>query len=232
MHYDEDWVEARTRDLLEDLQQAYGRRFDWDSAANLVRVYLVFCGTEANRSWSDKDREALASGAAMTLLGTQYLPPSPTSTYGAPVDLAAALNAAVGLCIAALDWQCHHTEVPDADYLREILVTLVEWLYPISDTCLDLADTAKAAPHPAGETLDVDANRADSIAVEEGDDTDVVVIEARHATRSAEMLARTAAHLEGDYLSLPEHAAWTSTAALCAGLSISVDELRRATGAV
>jgi len=213
MNYDEDWVDARTRDLLADLEQSYGRRFDWDRAGDLVRAFVVYRDADADEPWSKEDREALASGGAMALLGKEYRPPSPTSRYGAPVNVAVAFNAAVGLGIAALDWQRHHTEVPDAEGLREILTSLMEWLYPISDTCTDLADAAKAAAHP------------------EGDDADVVVIEARHAFRSAEMLARTAEHLERDYLAQSEQADWTSSAAVCAGLSTSVDELRRATGA-
>lgn len=233
MHYDEDWVDARTRDLLYDLEHSYGRRFDQDGARDMVRAYLAFRGADADPRWSDDDREALASGAAMTLLGKEYRPPSPMSSYGAPVDLAVALNAVVGLAIAAVDWQRHHTEVPDAVELLEILEMFVEWLYPIADTCFDLADAAKSAERPDDENQHVVAEDAGTVVVVvEGDDIDVVVIEARHAFRSAELLAHAAAHLEDDYLSLSDQDAWTNSAAVCAGLSTSVDELRRATGAV
>jgi hypothetical protein len=97
--------------------------------------------------------------------------------------------------------------------------------------CLHLADAAKAAAQLQGENLDVVANRAAPVALDEDDDADVVVIEARHASRSAEMLARAAAHLEDDYLSQSEYASWTRSVAVCAALSSSVDDRRRATGA-
>ena len=61
-----------------------------------------------------------------------------------------------------MDRQRHHTEVPDVESLRQILATLVEWLYAISDTCMDLADAAKAAAQPQVESPDVVASRADS----------------------------------------------------------------------
>lgn len=231
MDYDEDWVDARTRELLADLEHRYGRGFDRDGAADLVRAYLVCRGTGANWPWSEEDREALGSGAAMALLGKEYRPPSPTSRYAASVNLPVALNAAVGLCIAAVDWQRRHTEVPDAEHLREILANLVEWLYSISETSLDLADASKPAAHPRVENVGIVANRVYEVAVDKDDDADVVVIEARHASRSADLLALTAANLETDYQSLSEQDEWMSSAAVCAGLSTSVDELRRATGA-
>jgi hypothetical protein len=230
MGRDEDWVEARTGDLLSDLEQSYGRRFDQDRARDLVRAFLVVRG-DTELPWSEEDRDALASGAAMALLGTEYRPPSPTSTYAAPVDLAVAFNALLGLGLAAAHWQRQNPDVPDAEYLRELLASLVEWLFPISETCLDLATAAKPAARSHDKDAEEGAGRADAVVVGEGDEADLVVIEARQAFRSSELLARAAAHLERDYLDQAEQAAWTSSAAMCACLSTSADDLRRATGA-
>lgn len=231
MNYDENWVEARNRELLEDLEQSYPRRFDQAKARRLVEAYLLYRGAEAGQSWSKDDRDALASGAAMALLGKAYRPPSPTGTYGAPVDLTVAFNAVLGLGIAAADWQRHHTDIPDSEDLREILASLVVWLYPISETCMDMADAARSAATRTMMEPDVLADPAGPVEPEDVDDIDVVVVEAKHAFRSAELIAHAAAHIESDYLSEPEYDAWTNSAAVCAGLYTSVEDLRRATGA-
>jgi hypothetical protein len=105
-----------------------------------------------------------------------------------------------------------------------------EWLYPISGTCLDLAHTAKKTAS-AAEEVAVEAKRTDPNAGAQGQDADVIVIEARQAFRSAELLARAAAHHERDYPNQADQDHWTTSAPMCACLSPSTADLQPATGA-
>jgi hypothetical protein len=70
------WIDARTIEMLEDLEQHWGGRFDEARVRELVTAYLGLRGS--TEPLSEEDRFSLLNGAAMALLGDEYRPPSPT----------------------------------------------------------------------------------------------------------------------------------------------------------
>jgi len=207
------WIEARTIELLDDLDEHWGGRFDEARVRELVSAYLVLRGS--TEALSQEDRFSLLNGAAMALLGEEYRPPSPTSEFSAPVDLDTGFNALASLSIAACDWQRHHAEVPDSDNLQTTLVQLHTWIDAIADTCFELAERLERR-----------------IAAEQGEFDDSVLVTAQVATTSADLLESVADRAEREYLDAdgPEDQ-WATVAVVCAGLRTSVDDLRQATGA-
>ena len=208
------WIDARTIELLEDLEEHWGgRRFDESRVREQVTAFLRLRGSTA--AMSEEDRLALLSGAAMALLGDDYRPPSPTSEFTAPVDLNAGFNALASLNIAAMDWYRHHAELPDAEGLQATLVQFHTWIEAVADTCFELADRLERR-----------------IASERGEFDDSVLVTAQVATTSADLLDSVADRAEREYLDTDgSDDQWAAVAAVCATLRTSVDDLRRATGA-
>jgi len=208
------WIDARTIDLLEDLEEYWGgRHFAESRVRDLVTAFLVLRRSTA--AMSEEDRFALLSGAAMALLGDDYRPPSPTSELTAPVDLNAGYNALASLNIAACDWYRHHAEFPDAEGLQATLVQLHTWIEALADTCFELAEQFERR-----------------IASEQGEFDDSVLVAAQVAMTGADLLDSVADRAEREYLVTDGSAdQWAAVAAVCAGLRTSVDDLRRATGA-
>jgi hypothetical protein len=207
------WIDARTIELLEDLQEHFGGGFDEARVRELVTAYLLLRGsTEAP---SEEDRFALLNGTAMALLGDEYRPPSPTSEFSAPVDLHAGFNALASLSIAARDCHRHHAEVPDAERLQATLVHLHTWIDALADTCFELADQLERR-----------------IASEQGEFDGSVLVTAQVATTSADLLDPVADRAELEYLDTDgSEDQWAAAAAVCARLRSSVDDLRQATAA-
>jgi hypothetical protein len=208
------WIDARTLDVLEDLEEQWGGRFDEARVRELVTAYLGLRGSTA--ALSEEDRFSLLNGAAMALLGDEYRPPSPTSEFSAPIDLNAGFSALSSLSIAARDWHRHHAEVPDGEGLQTILVQLHTWIDALADTCFELADQLEQR-----------------IASERGEFDDSVLVTAQVATTSADLLDSVADRAEREYLDTDgSDDQWAAVAAVCAGLRTSVDDLRQATGAL
>jgi len=209
------WIDARTLELLEDLEEHWGgRRFEEARVRELVTAWLELRGS--TEALSEEDRLALLSGAAMALLGDQYRPPSPTSEFSAPVNLNAGFNALASLSIAALDWHRHHAEVPDAEGLQTTLVQLHTWVDTLAETCFELVEQLERR-----------------IASEQGEFDDSVPVTAQVATTSADLLEAVADRAEREYLDTDgSEDQWAAAAAVCAGLRTSVDDLRQATGAL
>jgi hypothetical protein len=207
------WIDARTLELLEDLEEHWGGRFDESRVREQVTAFLGLRGSTA--ALSEEDRLSLLCGAAMALLGEDYRPPSPTSEFAAPVDLNAGFNALASLSIAALDWHRHHAEFPDAEGLHATLVQLHTWIDALADTCFELTEELERR-----------------IASEQGELDDSVLVTAQVATTSADLLDSVADRAEHEYLDTDgSEDQWAAVAAVCAGLRTSVDKLRRATGA-
>ena len=207
------WIDARTIEVLEDLEQHWGCRFDEARVRELVAAFLGLRGSA--EALSKEDRFSLVNGAALALLGDEYRPPSPTSEFSAPVDLNAGFNALASLSIAALDWHRHHAGVPDAEGLETTLVQLHTWIDALADTCFELADQLEQR-----------------VASEQGEFDDSVLVTAQVATTSADLLDSVADRAEREYLDTDgSEDQWTAVAAVCAGLRTSVEELRQATGA-
>jgi hypothetical protein len=207
------WIDARTIELLEDLEEHWGGRFDEARVRELVTAYLLL--RESTEAPSEEDRFSLLSGAAMALLGDEYRPPSPTSEFSAPVDLHAGFNALASLSIAAREWHRHHAEVPDAECLQATLVHLHTWIDALADTCFELADQLERR-----------------IASEQGEFDGSVLVTAQVATTSADLLDPVADRAELEYLDTDgSEDQWAAAAAVCARLRSSVDDLRQATAA-
>ena len=207
------WIDARTIELLEDLEEHWGGGFDESRVRELVTAFLGLRGSTA--ALSEEDRFALLSGAAMALLGDAYRPPSPTSELTAPVDLNAGFNALASLSIAACNWPRHHAEFPDVEGLQETLLQLHTWIDALADTCFEIAEQLERR-----------------IASEQGEFDDSVLVTAQVATTSADLLDSVADRAEREYLEADgSEDQWAAVAAVCAGLRTSVDDLRRATGA-
>lgn len=175
------WIDARTTELLEDLEVHFGGRFDEARVRELVTAYLTLRGS--TEALSEEDRFSLLNGAAMALLGNEYRPPSPTSEFSAPVDLHAGFNALASLSIAAREWHRHHAEVPDAERLQATLVHLHTWIDALADTCFELADRLERR-----------------IASEQGEFDDSVLVTAQVATTSADLTDPVADRAELEYL--------------------------------
>ncbi|MFC7501537.1 hypothetical protein ACOACQ_03385 [Nocardioides sp. CPCC 206347] len=206
------WIDARTIELLEDLEEHWGGRFDEARARELVTAYLGLRGS--TEALSEEDRFSLLNGAAMALLGDEYRPPSPTSEFSAPVDLNAGFNALASLSIAARDWHRHHAEVPDAEGLQTTLVQLHAWIDALADTCFELAEQLERL-----------------IVSEQGEFDDSVLVTAQVATTSADLLDSVADRAEREYLDTDDSKDQWAAIAACASLRTSVDDLRQATGA-
>lgn len=207
------WIDARTVELLEDLEEHWGGGFDEARVRELVTAYLGLRGS--TEALSAEDRFSLLNGAAMALLGDEYRPPSPTSEFSAPVDLNAGFNALASLSIAARDWHRHHAEVPDAEGLQATLVQLHTWIDALADTCFELAEQLEWR-----------------IASEQGEFDESVLVTAQVATTSADLLDSVAERAEREYFDTDgSEDQWAAVAAVCAGLRTSVDDLRQAIGA-
>ena len=208
------WIDARTIELLEDLEEHWGgRRFNESRVRELVTGFLMLRGSTA--AMSAEERFSLLAGSAMALLGEDYRPPSPTSEFTAPVDLNAGFNALASLNIAAMDWYRQHAEVPDAEGLQATLVQFHTWVDALADTCFELAEQLERR-----------------LASEQREFDDSVLVTAQVATTSADLLESAADRAEREYLDTDgSEDQWAAAAAVCAGLRTSVDDLRRATGA-
>ncbi|GAB3668724.1 hypothetical protein GCM10027596_39970 [Nocardioides korecus] len=164
------WIDARTVELLEDLQEHWGgRHFDEPRVRELVTAFLTLRGSTA--AMSEEGRFAFLSGAAMALLGGKYRPPSPTSEFIAPVDLNAGFDALASPNIAACDWYRHHAEVPDAEDFEATPLQAHTWIDAVADTCCELA-----------------AQLERRIAREQGEFDGSVLVAAQVATTSADLL--------------------------------------------
>ena len=70
-------IDLITAEVVEALQVAYGRAF---RGSEVRQTVLAYYWPEAPATApSPEDREALACGAALSILGTSYRPPSPTT---------------------------------------------------------------------------------------------------------------------------------------------------------
>lgn len=206
-------IERLSDHAMTDLEGAYGRSFDRES----VRMSVVdfVCLRDPTEPVSADERMQIACGAAMTLLGSDYRPPSPTSDYCAPVRPALAFDAVLGLARVARNWTRDHTAYQHAEELEAILDNLVSWMTPLVDAFFDQA----LMPSPS--------ERGDTGLPGEYD----VLVTARLASRAADALSRAADGFERDYL---EHEGaddgWMTTIEHCAELRSTVDDLRDAAG--